>query len=89
VSKLDKIRELLDSSSMPEDVAEEFCQLTDDEQAKFFVHVARVMAAWPVVAGSIFQAHAIGRHLATCECSTEQARELIRNIAAAMNEAGE
>jgi hypothetical protein len=86
VSKLDKIRELLDSSSMPEDVAEEFCQLTDDEQAKFFTHVARIMASWPVVAGAVFQAHAIGRHLATCECSTEAARELIRNIVSAMDE---
>ena len=35
MTKLDKIRELLDISSKPEDAAEEFCQLTDDEQAKF------------------------------------------------------
>jgi hypothetical protein len=86
MSKFDKLRELVTSLSAPESLAEEFCKLDDDTQAQFFTHVARIMASWPVVAGAVFQAHAIGRHLATCECSTEAARELIRNIVSAMDE---
>jgi hypothetical protein len=87
VSKLEQIRQLVDSMSSPEGLADEFCKLDDDAQAQFFVHVAKIMSAWPGTSlgvASYAQASFIGRHLATCECSTEQARDLIRNIATAM-----
>jgi hypothetical protein len=50
------------------------------------VYVARIMSTWDGFgsASAYMQASFIGRHLATCECSTEEARELIRNIADAM-----
>lgn len=87
VSKFDQLRELVESLTEAEALAEEFCKLDDDTQAKFFVHVARIMSTWDGFgsASAYMQASFIGRHLATCECSTEEARELIRNIAAAMD----
>lgn len=55
-----------------------FAGLTDDEQSKFFVAVVRAMNV------PHFQIEtqwvAVGNHLATCECSTEEAREMIRSI---------
>lgn len=29
--------------------------------------------------------HAVGRHLATCACSTYEAREMVRDIASGLN----
>jgi hypothetical protein len=68
-----------DSAIRP--LAVEFCKMDDDQQAQFFVEVARIMDAW----GSgkrDSQAWHIGNHLATCACSTEEAREFVRMIAA-------
>jgi hypothetical protein len=93
VSKFDQLRALVDTLTTPEALAEEFCKLDDDTQAKFFVHVAQIMSTWPPTAylgpAAPAQAMFIGRHLATCECSTEQARALIRNIAEAMDNAAD
>jgi hypothetical protein len=88
VSKFDQLRELVAGLSAPEALAEEFCKLDDDTQAQFFVHVAKIMATWDGFgsASAYMQASFIGRRLATCECSTEEARELVRNIASAMSE---
>lgn len=56
-----------------------FAGLNDDEQAKFFVAACANM-----IDVAHFQREtqwiAIGNHLATCECSTEEAREMIRSI---------
>lgn len=65
-----------------ETAAQWFAGITDDEQAKFFVEVARVAETFPVHQES--QWLAVGNHLATCECSTEAAREMIRTIAYGM-----
>lgn len=65
-----------------DDAAQWFAGLTDDEQAKFFVaavaHLKKRLNHPHARAES--QWMAIGNHLATCECSTEEAREMIRSI---------
>ena len=59
-----------------------FCELDDDQQAKFFVAVAERAKSWPH--GGDSQWHFIGGHLRNCECSTEAAREMIRGLAYAL-----
>lgn len=59
--------------------AEWFCDLSDDEQCKFFVEVARIMDGWP--GGGDSQLYYIGGHLKNCKCSTPEAREMIRALA--------
>lgn len=61
-----------------EAAAQWFAGITDDEQAKFFVEVARIAESFPYRQET--QWLAIGNHLMTCECSTEEAREMIRSI---------
>lgn len=69
-------------------VAERFAQMDDDAQAKFFVKVARIMDSWPKPShGRDGQAWYIGRHLATCACSTQSARDLIAMIHQATTDA--
>jgi hypothetical protein len=65
-----------------EDLAEAFCEMDDDAQAQFFVEVARIIRSWEGVARHLAVA-AIGNHLRTCECATADARELVRDLAAA------
>lgn len=55
-----------------------FADMTDDDQAQFFVEVAKIMETWGPQ--KHMQAYYIGRHLATCTCSSFEARELIENI---------
>lgn len=62
--------------------AEWFAALDDDQQAKFFVAVAEKAKGWPRPAD--FQWSAVGAHLRTCKCSTEEARNLIQCIAEGM-----
>jgi hypothetical protein len=64
-----------------QDVAELFCDLDDDSQAQFFVHVAATMKAWPEPGAGEMQKWYIGRHLAQCDCVTEDAREWIADLA--------
>lgn len=64
-------------------LADRFAAMDDDAQAQFFCKVAAIMDRWPKDQGSHGrdgQCWYIGRHLATCECSTEAGRELIRMI---------
>lgn len=63
--------------------AERFCRLNDDQQAKFFNEVASIMKRWPD-SGLMNQVFFIGRHLKKCECSTEDARDFVRQLHAAM-----
>lgn len=82
----DQANELMSESgadvpdAMIRQLAESFCDMDDDQQAKFFVEVARIMNAWGG-AKLYTQAYYIGRHLRTCACSTDDARELVRLIA--------
>ncbi len=59
-------------------IAETFCRMDDDFQAKFFVEVAKIMSTWNSPMSN--QAYYIGRHLRECDCSTEESRSFIREI---------
>ncbi len=59
-------------------VAAWFCELDDEAQADFFVEVAKRAEGWAVDPGG--QWMRIGSHLRTCDCATDEARELIRHI---------
>jgi hypothetical protein len=61
-----------------ETAAQWFAHLTDEQQADFFVAVAKISSTWPYGGGS--QWWYVGRHLRDCSCSTDEARELVREI---------
>ncbi len=63
----------------PADLAKAFIEMNDEEQVDFFVEVARLMADWPAHAREM-QKHYIARHLATCDCATDAAREMLCDI---------
>lgn len=62
-----------------DEAAEWFAALDDDSQARFFVKVAEKMSAFK--GGMDSQLYFIGGHLQHCECSTPQARELVKSLA--------
>jgi hypothetical protein len=64
-------------------LAKAFSGLDDESQAQFFVKVAAI-AAQTYVSPQETQWWYVGRHLRTCECSTEEGRDLIRSIHYAM-----
>jgi hypothetical protein len=66
-----------------EQLAGLFVELDDDSQAKFFVEVARLMGTWTAHERNM-QEFYIGRHLRDCSCSTEDARDFLRNIVDSM-----
>ena len=78
-----KLSVMVDVPLTVEQLAGLFSELDDDAQAKFFVEVARIMQSWTPYERDM-QAAYIGRHLRDCECSTESARELVAEIARAM-----
>ena len=91
--QLDLMRSALGESVSDRDVrslAEQFAAMDDDAQSKFFCEVAAIMDGWPVAQGShgrSGQTWFIGRHLATCECSTESGRDFVREVCRAMENA--
>lgn len=68
-------------------LAKVFSALDDDEQARFFVEVAKHFTAFGDF-GFDQQAYYIGSHLRNCKCSTDESRQLILLIASAI-ESGE
>lgn len=68
----------------PAQLAEAWCQMSDDEQAAFFVEVARLAEGWPG-GGAIMQWHYLGRHLR--DNAPLAARRIIEEIAGSMQEA--
>ncbi len=69
----------LDVKLTPQQVAEAWCDLDDEGQAQFFIECARISAKW---GPSNFQQWlSVGRHLRDCACSTDEARDLVRDIA--------
>lgn len=68
------------------DIADAFAAMTDDEQARFFVLVAQRFGEHTEHGGVPgMQTYAIGRHLATCDCANNDAREFLREIVSAMD----
>lgn len=61
-------------------LAEMFCEMDDEQQTQFFCAVGRIMQSWPPLAREM-QPHAIANHLARCECSSEEGRWFVREIA--------
>lgn len=68
------------------DIGEAWAEMDDDAQAQFFVHAARAMGRWRRMDLEM-QLFAIGRHLAKCECSTMEARELVLSLAESVRDA--
>jgi hypothetical protein len=60
-------------------LAELFCQLTDEEQAQFFVECGRIAATWSPY-GADAQWREVGKHLQVCACSTDEARGIVNEI---------
>lgn len=68
----------------PEQLGAMFAEMNDDEQARVFVAAAAAAQLWELDKYSIGidgQWQAIGCHLKSCKCSTEEARDMVRNIA--------
>lgn len=70
----------------PRQIAAAFAELSDDGQAQVIIELAELAKAWD--AGTIDQWYAVGRHLRTCSCGTEEARELVLRIAAGIRWGG-
>lgn len=64
----------------PAELAARFCELNDEDQAQFFIECAKQMATWPAY-NRMGQLSSIGRHLVTCKCSNEDARDVVTQIA--------
>ena len=65
-------------------VARWFANISDDDQARFFVAVCEEAKKWPrdrgLNCGPSHQWWLIGSHLRNCECSSEEARDMIREM---------
>lgn len=70
----------------PTQLAEAFCDLNDEQQAQFFIEAARIARETWEQPATFLQWREVGRHLAACSCSTDDARELVRDIADGMSE---
>lgn len=86
---------VVDRRLTPLELATAFCELDDEAQAQFFIEAARIAETWreDVKAGTSYgpgwQWYSIGRHLKTCSCSTEEAREMVREISRAASQEDE
>jgi hypothetical protein len=68
----------------PAQLAEIFCDWGDEDMAQFFIECAKIASMWD--AGGFLQWRLTGGHLRDCACSTDDARELVREIAAGMEQ---
>lgn len=64
--------------------AEWFASLDDEQQTQFFKEAARSAEKWPN--NQQIQWMLVGAHLADCECSSEGARQMIRDLHYAMED---
>lgn len=71
----------------PAQLAQAFCDLDDEQQAQFFIDAARIARETWEAPATFLQWREVGKHLATCACSTDDARELVRDIAEGMDAA--
>lgn len=78
------MKKFVELTLTPAELAEAFSEMNDEEQAQFFIEVGRVFESWGVAA-RMMQASKIGAHLKTCACSTWEARETVRAIAAELD----
>ena len=59
-------------------MAKVFRDLSDEQQAQFFIEVCKVSKLWE--GDHLQQWYAVGRHLKTCKCSDEYTREMIEAL---------
>ena len=64
--------------------ADWFSGLSDEKQADFFVAVAKASKKWECQGHWSTQYWLVGRHLRDCECSTDDARDLVREMASGL-----
>lgn len=71
--------------------AQWFSEISDDDMAQFFCAAADKMKQWSGCPSATITAQMmwcyVGEHLAKCECSTEDGRAMIRDIAYFMENA--
>jgi hypothetical protein len=66
----------------PELLGQWFASMDDESQTQFFVAAAKTASQWPKAFGGwSYQFYAVGSHLRNCECSTDEARELVESLA--------
>lgn len=80
-----KVTVTVDVPMTVERLAALFVELDVAAQAKFFVEVARLMSTWTAYERGV-QTFFVGRHLRDRKCSTDDARNLLRNITDVMND---
>ncbi len=64
----------------PHDLAACFVEMNDEEQADFFISVVHLMKQWGDLRRHT-QTSYIGGHLRTCECSNDDTRDFLRDLA--------
>lgn len=77
-----KVNQVVEVDITPELLGQMFADMDDDAQCRFFVAAAEVASKWPGDWGGQF--YQVGVHLQSCDCSSEDARDLIRMIACGM-----
>lgn len=77
-----KVNQVVEVDITPELLGKLFADMDDDAQCRFFVAAAEVASKWPGDWKGQF--YAVGGHLRSCECSSEDARDLVRIIAYGM-----
>ena len=70
----------VDLTLTPAQLAEQFCDYDDEAQAQFFIEIARIIKTCDNAGGTIHWL-SVGRHLSTCTCSTQDARDLVYEMA--------
>jgi len=63
-------------------IATAFCEMCDEDQAQFFIEAAKIAETWENPQSH--QWYLVGRHLRTCSCSTDEARDMVSSIASAV-----
>lgn len=77
----------VDLQLTPAQLAEAFCEMDDEQQAQVFIEAARIARETWEQPATFLQWREVGKHLATCACSTDDARDLVRDIAGGMDAA--
>jgi hypothetical protein len=76
-------QKFVDLDLTPRDLAEVFCEMSDEDQTQFFSEVGKVMDRWASHARDM-QIHYIGGHLAECSCASPLGREFVTDLHDAM-----
>ncbi len=61
------------------DIANLFANASDEDQALFFVEVAKIMDRW-IPSMKEMQLYYLAKHLKDCECSSDGARGFLKTI---------